>query len=116
MRELSTAIAETTSHLIHHANLLYPALLSPHSHSIIPRHRNALIFRRKFLQLVAKSRHVIRQKFPLLILKGNFRNSETDRFQPLSASIGRFFEISSENGPGQGGEKTVRLGRNNLDL
>jgi len=89
---------------------------SRHSHSIIPRHRNALIFRRKFLQLVAKSRHVIRQKFPLLILKGNFRNSETDRFQPLSASIGRFFEISSENGPGQGGEKTVRLGRNNLDL
>src|SRR5712671_2005398 len=29
MRDLSTAIAETTSHLIRHANLLYPALLSP---------------------------------------------------------------------------------------
>jgi hypothetical protein len=96
--------------------LLYSTVLPLYSHSIIPRHRNALIFRRKFLQLVAESRHVIRQKFPLLILKGNFRNSETDRFQPLSASIGRFFEISSENGPGQGGEKTVRLGRNNLDL
>src|SRR5258708_8173 len=27
MRDLSTAIAETTSHLIRHANLLYPALL-----------------------------------------------------------------------------------------
>ena len=36
MRDLSTAIAETTSHLIRHANLLYPALLSPHSHSIVP--------------------------------------------------------------------------------
>jgi hypothetical protein len=87
-----------------------------HSHSIILSHDNALISKRKFLQLVAKSRHVIRQKLPLLILKGNFRNSETDRFQPLSASIGRFFEISSENGAGQGREKTVRLRRNNLDL
>src|SRR5258708_19474192 len=36
MRDLSTAIAETTSHLIRHANLLYPALLSPYSHSIVP--------------------------------------------------------------------------------
>jgi hypothetical protein len=33
MRDLWTAIAETTSHL-RHANLLCPALLFPHSHSI----------------------------------------------------------------------------------
>jgi hypothetical protein len=87
-----------------------------HSHSIIISHHNALISKRKFPWLIANSRKVIRQKFSLLILKGNFHDSESARFRPLPASIGRFFEIPSENGVILGGENTVRLGGNNLDL
>jgi hypothetical protein len=47
-----------------------------HSHSIIISHHNALISKRKFPWLIANSRKVIRQKFSLLILKGNFHDSE----------------------------------------
>ena len=69
-----------------------------YSHSIIISHHNALISKRKFPWLIANSRKVIRQKFSLLILKGIFAISEFARFRPLTASIGRFFEIPSENG------------------
>ena len=48
MRDLSTTIAEITSHVIRHTTLLYPALLSPHSHSIVLSHGNALIWQCEF--------------------------------------------------------------------
>jgi hypothetical protein len=64
---------------------------TPYSHSIILSHDNALISKRRIFRLAAKFRHPVRQKLPLLILEGNFCNSESVRFQPLLASIGRFF-------------------------
>ena len=87
-----------------------------HSHSIVLLDHNALISKHKLLWSTARFRHPIRQKLSLLILKGNSRDSESARFRPLPASIGRFFEIPSENGVILGGENTVRLGGNNLDL
>src|SRR5712671_1038045 len=44
----------------------------------------------------AKSRLLVRQKFALLSLKGNFADSESTRFQRLSASIGRFLAPRSQ--------------------
>ena len=60
MRDLSTAIAETTSHLMRHSNLLYPALLFPHSHSIVPGRHNAQIFQHGFFRRTTQDRSSIR--------------------------------------------------------
>jgi hypothetical protein len=64
----------------------------PHSHSIIPRHRNALILRHKFFWVRPRTDYPIRQKFALLISRGNFGDSKSAQFQRLSASIGRFLK------------------------
>jgi hypothetical protein len=69
--------------------LLYST--SPHSHSIVLRHRNALIYQRKSFPLTASTDSLIRQKFALLIPNRNFKHSRFARFQRLSSPIGRFF-------------------------
>lgn len=71
---------------------------APHSHSMIFGHDNALISHRKFCRACSRTDSSIRQKFALLNPKDNFRDLEFARFQRLSASIGQFFDISSENG------------------
>ncbi len=60
--------------------------LSP---SILSKHRNALIYKRKTILLTVKARPV-RQIFSLLISKENLRNSNFARLRQLWASIGRF--------------------------
>jgi hypothetical protein len=75
MRDQSTAIVETTSHVIRHANLLYPALLSPHSHSIVRSHRNALNSRRKFFLHTTKNRLPDPSEIRALDFKHEFRRS-----------------------------------------
>ncbi len=62
----------------------------PYSHSIVPSHRKALNYQRKFLLLAVRSRHPDRQFSSLLILKENLRDPNFSRFRPLSLSIGRF--------------------------
>src|SRR5882724_7866741 len=90
MPDLSTAIAQTASHPMRHANLLYPALLFSHSHSILSMHRNALIYQRKFFLETLKTRPPSRQNFSLMISKGDLRGSDFARFRRLSTTIDRF--------------------------
>jgi hypothetical protein len=55
-----------------------------------------LNYRGKGFPIAVNARQPIRQKFSLLIFKGNFHNSQSGRFRPLSPTIGRFVEISGE--------------------
>jgi hypothetical protein len=68
--------------------LLLP--ISLYSHSIIPGHGNALNLQPKFFLGTIGDRAPVRQNNPLLICNRNFRDSESARFQRLSALIGRF--------------------------
>jgi len=45
-----------------------------------------------------KTDSTIRQKFALLISKGNFGDSKSARFQRLSLSVGQFSKFPRENG------------------
>jgi len=63
---------------------------TPHSHSILSTHRNALICRCKFFCAQRRTVSRIRQEIALLIPNGNFDDLRFARFQRLSASISRF--------------------------
>jgi hypothetical protein len=67
-----------------------PTVYSPHSHSMVLSHGNALIFQRNFFLLAVKARLASRQNFSLMISKKNSRDSDFARFQRLSTTIGRF--------------------------
>jgi hypothetical protein len=79
---------------VHVAPFPVDSTCSPHSHSIVLSHGNALIFQRKFFLRTAKTHFPIRQKFALLNSKENFSDSEIPRFQLLSTRIGRFFPLA----------------------
>jgi hypothetical protein len=70
----------------------------PHSHSIILRHRNALIFRRKFFLGKDKDRLPDPSEICALDFKGKFRRFKICSVQRLSASIGRFLKSVGESG------------------
>jgi hypothetical protein len=56
-------------------------------------HGNALIFQRKFFRARPNTVRLIRQKFAILNSKENFGGLRFARFQRLSVSSRRFFEI-----------------------
>jgi hypothetical protein len=82
--DLSTAIAEAISNPIRHANLLYPALLFPHSHSIIRIVPNELICLCKQFLRLENSPRPNRQMRMAFEFKEEFDRS---RKTPLSATI-----------------------------
>ena len=86
----------------------------PHSHSIILDHGNALISSANFFCAWPKTGSPIRQKFAVLISKGNFGDPKIPRFHPLSMPIGRFFEISRKRGLISPVEKDRQPGRTAL--
>jgi len=67
-------------------------------------HGNALIWRRKFF-----SARRTASAIALLISKGNTGDLKNPRFQALTVSIGRFFEISGKRShpPGQKGPSAL---------
>jgi hypothetical protein len=69
---------------------------TPHSHSIVLRDDNTLIYRCDFSAMRQRTDLPIRQEFVLLNLQGDFAESEFARFQGLSASIGRFSRALQE--------------------
>lgn len=61
-----------------------------HSHSILLSDHNALNSEGNFFYMRRSTVFPVRQKFALFNSNGNFADSESARFQQLSASIGRF--------------------------
>ncbi len=70
--------------------LLASAVLLP---LIVSRHGNALIQRCKSFHRSVRHVSTIRQKFALLVSKGNFDDPRFARFQRLSGPIGRFSAV-----------------------